>query len=96
MTLCTIFAIVLVTFYLIIIILDKTCHAVPMMLVANSCLAEIVFGSEMFGVTLITLQNDLKQIQYQDSLCVFRGYMGHIVAVLQNYSYLLQAMFNNL
>ena len=64
-----------------------------MMLVANSCLAELVFGSDMLGMAIFTFQNDLKQIQYQDSLCIFRGYLGYIATILQNYSYLLQAVY---
>jgi hypothetical protein len=93
MILCTVFAVVLAIFCLIIIIFDKTCHTVPMMLVANSCLAELVFGSDMLAMAAFTFQNDLKQIQYQDSLCIFRGFLGYIVTVLQNYSYLLQAVY---
>jgi hypothetical protein len=64
-----------------------------MMLVANSCLAELIFGSDMLSMALFTFQNDLKQIQYQDSFCVFRGFLGYVVTVLQNYSYLLQAIY---
>jgi hypothetical protein len=93
MILCTGFAVALAISFLIIIISDKTCHTVPMMLVANSCLAELVFASDMLGMAVFTFQNDLKQIQYQDSLCIFRGFLGYIVTVLQNYSYLLQAVY---
>jgi hypothetical protein len=64
-----------------------------MILVANSCLAELIFGSDMLAMALFTFQNDLKQSQYQDSLCIFRGFLGYVVTVLQNYSYLLQAVY---
>ncbi|CAF4783604.1 unnamed protein product, partial [Rotaria sp. Silwood2] len=64
-----------------------------MMLVANSCLAEVIFGSDMLGMALFTFQNDIHQIQYQDSFCVFRGFLGYVVTILQNYSYLLQAIY---
>jgi hypothetical protein len=93
MILCTVFSVVLAVVFLIIIIFDKACHTVPMMLVANSCLAEVVFGSDMLGTAIFTFINDFKQIQYQDSLCVFRGFTGYVVTVLQNYSYLLQAIY---
>jgi hypothetical protein len=93
MILCTIFAVILALFFLLIINFDKTCHTVPMMLVANSCLAELAFGSVAFGMAVFTFQNDLKQIQYQDSLCIFRGFMGYTVCFVQNYSYLLQAVY---
>jgi hypothetical protein len=93
MILCTTVAVVLALIILSIVILDKTCHTVQMMLIANSCLAALVFGSDMLGMASFTFQNDLKQIQYQDSLCIFRGYFGYVVTVLQNYSYSLQAIY---
>ena len=93
MIMCTVLVVILAMSFLIIIVLDKTCRTVPMMHVANSCLAELIFGSSMLGMAIFTLENDLKQIQYQDSFCVFRGFMGYAMAVSQNYSYLLQAIF---
>ncbi|CAF1469547.1 unnamed protein product [Adineta steineri] len=93
MIVCSVFAVILAMLFLIIIILDKTCHTVSMMLVANSCLAELAFGSISISMAIFTLQNDIKQIQYQDSLCVFRGFMGYVVAALQFYSFLLQAIY---
>ena len=38
---CSTFAVLLALFFLFIIIFDKTCHTVPMLLVANSCLVEL-------------------------------------------------------
>ncbi|CAF1039421.1 unnamed protein product [Rotaria sordida] len=93
MIMSTALAIVLALIFLLTIILDKTCHTVPMMLVANSCLAEFIFGSDMLGMALFTFQNDFHQNYYPDSLCIFRGYLGYIVTILQNYSYLLQAIY---
>ena len=93
MIIFTAFATVSALIFLSIIIVDKTCHSVSMALVANSCLAELVFGSDMLAMALFTLQNDLKQIHYQDSLCISRGFLGYIVTILQNYSYLLQAIY---
>ncbi|CAF0888361.1 unnamed protein product [Rotaria sp. Silwood1] len=93
MIVCTVLAIVLALIFLLTIILDKTCHTVPMMLLANSCLAEFIFGSDMLSMVLFTYQNDLHQLQYQDSLCIFRGFLGYVVTILQNYSYLLQAIY---
>ncbi|CAF3289368.1 unnamed protein product [Rotaria sp. Silwood2] len=63
-----------------------------MLLIANSCLAEVMFALNILGVAVFTLQNDLKQIQYQDSLCSLRGYFTYSLCTLQNYSYLLQAI----
>jgi hypothetical protein len=70
--------IILSALFLLIIILDKTCHTVPMMLVANSCLVELISGFTLLSVTVFTLQNNLKQIYYQDSLCIFRSYMTDV------------------
>jgi hypothetical protein len=90
---CLILVIILAVIFLFIVAIDRTCHTVPMMLVANSCLAELIFGSTLLGMAVFTLENDLKQIQYQDSLCIFLGYMGFVSGALQNYSYLLQAIY---
>ncbi len=90
---CTILAIILAVIFLFIVAIDKTCHTVPMMLVANSCVIELIFGSNLLGMAVFVLENDLKQIQYQDSLCMFRGYMVFAACSLQNYSYLLQAIY---
>jgi hypothetical protein len=90
---CLILVIILAVTFLFIAIIDKTCHTVPMMLVANSCLTELIFASNSLGMTVFTLENDLKQIQYQDRLCIFRGYLNLAAGGLQSYSYLLQAIY---
>ncbi|CAF1463906.1 unnamed protein product [Adineta steineri] len=81
---------------LVIIILYKTCHTVPMMLVANSCLAELLISIVAFWMAIFTLQNDLQRREYEDSLCIFRGYIGSMTCCAQNYSYLLQAIYRYL
>jgi hypothetical protein len=63
------------------------------MLIANSCLAELLFASVLLWATIFTIKNDFKQIQYEDSLCIFRGYLVYVGYSLQNYSYLLQAIY---
>ncbi len=93
---CLILVIILAVTFLFIVTIDKTCHTVPMMLVANSCLAELIFASNSLGMALFPLNNDLKQIQYQDRLCIFCGYMTLVACNLQNYSYLLQAIYRYL
>lgn len=89
-------SLILSLIYLFIIIIDKGCHTIAMILVANSCLSQFVFGIDMFGMALFTLTNDLKGIHHEDSLCVFRGFLGYIVTSLQNYSYLLQSIYRYL
>jgi hypothetical protein len=93
MVVCTIFAVILALICLVIIICDKACHTVPMLLAANSILAELVFGGDLFGMALFALENDLKQIDYPDSFCIFRGYMSYVSVFLQNSSYTLQAVY---
>ncbi len=64
-----------------------------MMLVANSCLISLIDACVCLSLSIFTLTNDLKQIVYQDSLCVFRGYMGATLGAVGFYSYLLQAVY---
>ncbi|CAF1440948.1 unnamed protein product [Rotaria sordida] len=63
-----------------------------MILVANSCLAELLITIDVFWMVVFTLQNDLKRQQYEDLFCIFRGYMGYVICFTQNYSYFLQAI----
>jgi hypothetical protein len=90
---CIIFGIILATIFVLTIIFDKTCHTVPMMLIGNSCLIGFIFGILILSMRLYTLNNDLKQIQYQDLFCSFRGYFGYATCSIQNCSYLLQAIY---
>jgi hypothetical protein len=90
---CTGFVIVVAAVFLLIIIFDKTCHTIPMMLIANSCLAELTCGTVIFSMNVYTFQNDLNQLPYQDSLCVFRGYLSLSSCAIQNYSFLLQSIY---
>lgn len=57
---CAIFVITLATFFLLIIVLNKGYHTVPMMLVANTCLVEFILASDILGTVVFILQNDLK------------------------------------
>jgi hypothetical protein len=89
----TIVIIILATLFLMIILLDITCWAVAMMLVANSCLSQLILASNLLSVAVFTLKNDLKQIQYQDSLCIFRGFLYSVLAASYIYSYFLQSIY---
>ena len=89
---CTALACILSFFFLIIILFDRTCHTVPMLLVTNSCLGGFLFGCSLLGYAIFTFLNDLQRIQYQDSLCTFRAYIGNVAGVLLNTSFLLQAI----
>ncbi|CAF0890138.1 unnamed protein product [Adineta steineri] len=93
---CLIIAIILTIIFLIIIIFDKTCHTVPMMLVANSCFVILMCASDILWISIFTLQRDLQLNQYQDIFCIFRGYLTYVLCAALNYSFLLQAFYRYL
>lgn len=91
--LCIILATLLSILFFLIILFDKTCHTVSMILVGNSFFIGILFGIDQIYSRLFTLINDYKQNQYEDILCYFRGYIGYVTCSIQNSSYLLQAIY---
>ncbi|CAF1264359.1 unnamed protein product [Adineta steineri] len=90
---CNVLSVTIAILLLIRIISDKTCRTVPMLLVGNSCFSTLIFGIAMILVISLTLEKDLKQIQYYDTLCIFAGYFSHVTCAAQNYSFLLQAIY---
>lgn len=90
---CLSLTILLALLFLLIIIYDKTCHTIPMMLIANSCATELLLSSTILWMTKFTLQSDLTQNTIPDSLCIYRGYIVYVIYCAQNYSYLLQAIY---
>jgi hypothetical protein len=90
---CSTLDIGLAILFLFTIIQDKTCHTVPMMLVANSCLAELILRIDILWITQFKLQNDFKHIVYQDPFCISRSYIGYVTSAVLIYSYLLQAIY---
>jgi len=89
----TLLGIILALFFLLIIIFDKTCHTVPMMLIANSCFIQLVYSCNLFSMALFTLHNDLKEIYFYNSYCIFQGYILYMATGIQMYSYFLQALY---
>ncbi|CAF1049244.1 unnamed protein product [Adineta steineri] len=73
--------------------MDKTCHTVPMILVANSCLSALLCASDILWISIATLINDVKQIEYQNLFCIFCGYLTYVSCAVLNYSFLLQAFY---
>ncbi|CAF3557237.1 unnamed protein product [Rotaria sp. Silwood1] len=51
---CCIIAIILALVFLFVIIFDKTYQTVGMMLVTNSCIAELIFGSDLLAMGYIS------------------------------------------
>ncbi|CAF1026788.1 unnamed protein product [Adineta steineri] len=93
---CIILAILMSLLFLCIVLTDKTCHTVPMILITNSCFSGFSLTLILFWVTIFTLYNDLQQIYYQDLFCNFRGYMGYVTCFATMYSYFLQAIHSYL
>lgn len=87
-----IIAVLFSLFFLMIIMIEKTCHTVPMVLTANFCLGELVFAFGMLGIAALALENDLKQIQYQNSFCIIYPYLAYTGSGLMHYAFLLQAL----
>ena len=90
---CSIFAILLAIIFLLIIIFDKTCHTVPMLLIANSCLAEFALGINLLVTAIVALRNNLKQIYFFDYFCLLQGCTVYMFLGIQNSSYLLQSIY---
>ncbi|CAF1573590.1 unnamed protein product [Adineta steineri] len=89
----TTIAIGLTILYLFVILFDKACHTIPMLLVANSCLTAFLFGCIMLSSFIIMLNNDLKQIYYPNSYCIFQAYISYATCAAFNYSFVLQALY---
>jgi hypothetical protein len=66
------------------------------MLIANSYLAGLINGCNRLAMAIFTFQNDLQQIQYQDSLCVLRVYILFVAGAAFYYSFLLHALYRYL
>lgn len=93
MIVSTIVVILLSIMFLLIIILDKTCHTISIMLTANSCLSTLVIGCSLLSLCVFTLQNDLKPVEYQNSHCIIQGYLSHASPALGSYSFLVQTLY---
>lgn len=89
---CTILAIILSIILLFIIILDKTCHTVQLMLVANSYFTVLLYGCVLLTCTILTFVTDSREIYYQEPFCV-RTYILSTTAAPLYYSFLLEAFY---
>ncbi|CAF2966287.1 unnamed protein product [Rotaria sp. Silwood2] len=61
---------------------NKTCRTIPMLLIVNTCLSELICACILLSMAIFVLQNDIKQIIYEDLLSVFRGYLLSSVTVV--------------
>ncbi|CAF0721194.1 unnamed protein product [Adineta steineri] len=80
--------------YLFIIIKHKTYSSVQLLLVCNSCIAVILFSCVLLNMAIFTLQHDLqKSSENNTSFCIILGFLSFVTDGLQNYSYLLTAVY---
>lgn len=63
---CNIITIIIVSISLDLITLNKICRTIPMILVGNTYLAELIWECTCLSMTLFALENDIQRIQYQD------------------------------
>ncbi|CAF3373335.1 unnamed protein product [Rotaria socialis] len=90
---CYAFTIAVALLFLFIIIYDKLYTTVPMMLITNSCISELLFATSLFAMATFTIHNDIRHVHFYGSSCIFMAYLGYVSVGLQNYSYLLQAIY---
>lgn len=84
---------ILVTIFFFVILLNKTCRIVPMLLVGNTCFIGIFSGAVVFWMSLLKLINDYQQIAYEDIFCQCREYIGYTACSIFNFSFLTQAFY---
>ena len=92
-SLCILIGIILSSLFFILILINKTCRTIPMMLVANSCLINIIFGINIFSMTFSRFLNDYYRKESIDIYCSFRGYVGYSTCSILNNSFFLQAIY---
>ncbi|CAF1481126.1 unnamed protein product [Adineta ricciae] len=89
-------AILLSVVFISLIIFEKTCHTVPMILVLNSLVAQLFTASVLLWIVISTFINDLYQRYYRYSYCTFQGYISYVAVAGLFYSYFLQAIYRYL
>lgn len=90
---CAAFTIALAITFISIIIFDKTCHTVPMMLIANTCLGVLIFAIMRISMSVFTLQNDFHQVEHRYPSCTLLAYVEYASFGVQNYSFFQQAFY---
>ncbi|CAF0788903.1 unnamed protein product [Adineta steineri] len=68
--------------FLFIVLTDRTCHTIAMILVTNSYFADFIFTLTLFWLIMFTLYNDLQQIYYKDLFRNFRVYNPFCIYVI--------------
>ncbi|CAF1018553.1 unnamed protein product [Adineta steineri] len=87
-------SIILGLLYLFIVIKHKTYSPVQMLLVCNSSVAIILLSCILLNMAIFTLQHDLqKSSEKTISFCIILAFLVYGTDGLQNYSYLLTAVY---
>ncbi|CAF1018483.1 unnamed protein product [Adineta steineri] len=87
-------SIILGLLYLCIIVKHKTYSSVQMLLVCNSSVAIILSSCVLLNMAIFTLQHDLQHSSEKSiSFCIILGFLSFVTDGLQNYSYLLTAVY---
>lgn len=81
------------TFFLYLIISSKNNRTVPMMFIANSCLAHLMFSLDRFWIAAFRFHNDYNNIKYKDTLCILRIYIAYVSCAILNFSYFIQSLY---
>jgi hypothetical protein len=93
MIITTSLSIILGLIFLFIVITHRRCWSISMLLICNSCLVEVLLGCVLLSMAIFTFQNDLKQETGNISSCVLISFLCYVTDAMQNYSYLLTAMY---
>lgn len=93
MIITTIFCIVLGTVFILIAITHRICWCVSMLLICNSCLAEVILSCSLLSMAVFSFQNDLKQTTENISSWVIEAFFTYASFIAQDYSYFLIAMY---
>lgn len=93
MLICNILSVVFSLFCLLIILMDKRCHTISMLLIGNTYLTGCSFGLSLLLKSIYTFRNDLNKIEFEDSFCIYRGCLIYITATSFDFSFLLQSFY---
>jgi hypothetical protein len=93
MIITTSLTLILGVIFLCIVITHKICWSVPMILICNSCLAEVLLSCILLSMAIFTFEHDLKKDVEDTSFCVTIAFLCYITDTVQNYSYLLTAIY---
>ncbi len=93
MIITTTLTIVLGLIFLSIAITHRVCWSASMILIYNSCFTEVILSCVLLNMAIFTLQHDLKKDTENISFCITIAFLCYVTDTMQNYSYLLTAVY---